>query len=438
MTLRTRLTLLTFGVLLCSLLAFAGVAGFVLWRLELSSISRQIDAQADALLAIQGSTPAQLPGRAADILEENGLAAATRVYQGQVLRWSGGASGPDTLDAAFLKVQGLQATRVVGDYFVASRREGNVTVQVGRNLKPLTKLLGRYALSALLTLLALSVLAGWIVARQVKRTLRPLEALASRVQDLDAPEPLPAQQEPGEVGALARALEGSLQALRAERERETLFLASASHELRTPVTAMLADLEHTLSRERPAEELYAALARTGRTASRLRGLTGNLMSLTRAQRLPHGEHAWPQVDLLHLAGESVDLLQPLALKRGIDLWLDGQEARVPGDSVLLGAVLENLIGNAIKFTPAGGEVLVNVSQTANQAKLTVQDTGPGFPSGTLTDAFVRGQTDVEGFGLGLAVVRQVVDAHGGTLQLGAAVSGGAKVVVTLPAFTPAG
>lgn len=430
MTLRNRLTLLTFSVLLLSLLAFAGLAGAVLWRVELGSIMRQIDAQADALWAVQTTTPATLPTTAIDVLEENGITAAARIYQGQSLRWSGGADGPATLDPAFLAGRETQVTRRVGDYLIASRREGNVTVQVGRNLEPLESLLRRYASIAALTLLALSILAGWFVARQVRHTLQPLEQLAGRVRHLDSPDPVPALSEPDEVGSLARALDHSLSALRAEREHETLFLASASHELRTPVTAMLADLQHTLSRERPQTELRQALERTERTASRLRQLTGNLMNLTRAQRIPAGTD-WPLVDLLNLAGEAVDLLQPLAMQRDHDLWLDGQPVLVRGDSTLLSGVLENLIGNAIKFTPEGGQILVNVEPVPSGAQVTVQDSGPGFPPGTLTEAFVRGTTEVEGFGLGLAVVRQVVEAHGGTLELGQAADGGARVVVTL-------
>lgn len=432
-TLRTRLTLLTFSVLLLALLAFAGVAGLVLWRLELNSISRQVEAQAEALLTVVQSRPSGYGVTASDILEEKGIAASGRVYQGGQLHWAGGAAGPNILDPSFLNDQEVQALRTVSEYLVASRRSGEVTVQVGRNLEPLENLLRRYALIAGLTLLGLSALAGWFVARQVRRTLTPLETLAGRVKHLNSPEPLPALTEPDEVGALARALQDSLDALRTEREHETLFLASASHELRTPVTAMLADLQHTLSRERPPAELHAALERTERTASRLRLLTGNLMTLTRVQRPPESHAAWPAVDLLHLAGEAVDLLQPLALQRGLDLWLDGQSVTVPGEASLLSSVLENLIGNSLKFTPPGGEVQVKVMALASGgAQLTVQDTGPGFPEGTLTDAFVRGTSQVEGFGLGLAVVKQVVEAHSGSLELAEAQGGGAQVVVTLP------
>ncbi|CAM3450080.1 histidine kinase [Deinococcus saxicola] len=442
MTLRARLTLLTFGILLLSLLASAGVAGTVLWRLELSSITRQVTAQTDALLAVAQSTSAALPASAEDLLEVNGITAVARVYGGGRLRWAGGAAGPDILDAAVLAGTDGQGVSRVGGYLVSSTRAGNSAVQVGRNLLPLERSMRLYALVTALTLLLLSALGGALVAREVRRTLRPLEALAARVQTLDAPGPLPALTLGGEVGALARALDASLSALRAERARETLFLASASHELRTPVTALLADLEHTLARPRPPQEMYAALERTQRTASRLRLLTGNLMTLTRAQRLgtQHLEPAlssWPPTDLLTLAGETVDLLQPLALRQGLDLWLDGQATPLRGDSALLGSVLENLIGNALKFTPRGGEVQVRVVPQNGGARLTVQDSGPGCPGGALTEAFVRGEAAaaaaaVEGFGLGLAVVRQVVEIHGGTLTLNNPPGGGARVQVSLP------
>ncbi|WP_288405563.1 HAMP domain-containing sensor histidine kinase [uncultured Deinococcus sp.] len=435
MTLRTRLTLLTFSVLLLTMLAFAGVAGAVLWRVELAAIARQVSAQADALLTVARQAPGP-PQGATELLETEGITAVARVYQGSALRWSGGALGPDVLDPTFLTDQESRRTGEVAGYLIASRRAGEVTVQVGRSLTPLRGLLRRYALVAALTLLLLSLLAGALVAREVRRALWPLEALVRRVGQLDTPEPVPAVAERGEVGALARALDTSLGALRAERERETLFLASASHELRTPVTALLADLQYTLARERPPEDLLAALRRTERTAARLRQLTGNLMTLTRAQRLPDvpGPESWPPVDLLDLAGEAVDLLQPLASRRGTDLWLDGQPTPLRGDSALLGSVLENLIGNAIKFTPEGGRVQVQVTPLRGGAgRLVVEDNGPGFPSGTLTEAFVRGQADVEGFGLGLAVVREVVEAHGGTLTLSAAGGGGARAEVVLPA-----
>ena len=157
------------------------------------------------------------------------------------------------------------------------------------------------------------------------------------------------------------------------------------------------------------------------------------MSLTRAQHVGERQAA----DLLDLAGEAVDLLQPLALKRDIDLWLDGACTPAQVDSSLFAGVLENLIGNALKFSPVGGQVNVRVSPLHGGAQLTVEDSGPGFPPGPITEAFVRGapspgSSGPEGFGLGLAVVRQVIEVHGGSLELGARPGGGARVRVTLP------
>ncbi|GAA4016897.1 HAMP domain-containing sensor histidine kinase [Deinococcus rubellus] len=437
MSLRLRLTLLTAGVIFLALAAFGGLAGVLLWRIELSSIARQITAQADALSAVARRSPGALPDTADDLLERDGITAVGRVYEDGVLIWAGGAVASGVLDPDFLIGRQPERLSRTQGYMVASRRFGSgpdqVVVQVGRSLLPLEELLARYLLIAVLVLLLLSALAGAVAALAVRRALRPLDRLVRRVQHLGTPEPVPGINERSEVGALARALDASLAELRAERRRETLFVASASHELRTPVTAMLADLQHTLARERSPQDVLAALHRTEKTAGRLRQLTGNLMSLTRAQHVGERQAA----DLLDLAGEAVDLLQPLALKRDIDLWLDGASTPAQVDSSLFAGVLENLIGNALKFSPAGGQVNVRVSPLHGGALLTVEDSGPGFPPGPLTEAFVRGvpgsgSSGPEGFGLGLAVVRQVVEAHGGSLDLGARPGGGARVQVTLP------
>lgn len=449
LNLRWRLTLLTAGLTLLALTTFAGLAGALLWRIEVASITRQVGAQMEALVVVAQRSPETLGSTAQDLLEDDGITSVARVYREGKLLWAGGAAGPDTLDSAFLGNLGFRERLAVqGDYLTVSHRSGDLVVEVGRNLRPLRETLTRYALAAAVSLLLLALTAGLLVAWQVRRALLPLERLAERVQSLDTPGEVPGVAERGEVGELARALQASLERLRAERQRESYFLASASHELRTPVTAMLADLQHTLSRERPPEAWLAALQRTEKTALRLRQLTGNLMTLTRAQRLNEqlsagagalSSHEAQVLDLLDLAGETVDLLQPLALTREIDLWLDGSPTQVRGNAALLGGVLENLLGNALKFTPQGGQVEVTVrpllADGPGKAELLVQDNGPGFPAGDLTEAFVRGQAGAgqpEGFGLGLAVVREVVALHGGSLQLGAREGGGARVRVTLP------
>ncbi len=441
LNLRMRLTLLTAGLILLALTTFAGLAGALLWRVEIGSIARQINAQLGALLVVAQRSPNMLTASSEDILEDNGVTSVARIYRQGELIWSGGATGPETLDGHFLDKLGYseQVTRE-NDYLIVSHRSGDLVVQVGRNLRPLKATLARYALVAGLSLCLLALLAALLVAWQVRRAMLPLERLVERVRHLNEPSEVPGMQEVGEVGELARALHTSLAHLQAERARETYFLASASHELRTPVTAMLADLQHTLSRERPPEEVRAALQRTEKAAVRLRQLTGNLMTLTRAQRLvaarPEWQAAqWQRADLLELAGEAIDLLQPLALSRQINLWLDGAPTLLNMDITLMSGVLENLIGNALKFTPVGGQIEVTVRPGPQYAQLIVEDTGPGFPAGNLTEAFVRGQQQgpqIEGFGLGLAVVRQVVAAHGGHLALGAREGGGARVQVLLP------
>lgn len=438
MRLRPRLVLLSVGVTLGALLALAALVGALLWRAEVGAVTDEVGAQAAALLTLARAAPGALPGEAEDLLYRGGAAPFAQAYEGGRLVWSGGASPgagarPGPLDPAFLR--GGEAGRAarVGDLLVASRRGGDDVVQVGRSLLPARRTLERYTLAATFAGVLLAALSGLVTTLAVGRALGPLELLAARVRHLGAPGTLPGVDEAGEVGDLARALDLSLAELREQRAREELFLAGASHELRTPVSALLADVQHVRSRPRAAEEYRAALGRAERAALRLQDLTGNLLTLTRARRASGRQVA----DLLDLAGDVVDRLQPLAARRGLDLILAGEPTRARVDAGLVTRLLENLVGNALKFTPRG-EVTVTVRPRGPHAELLVEDSGPGIPEGaeTLFEPFARGRTPGEGFGLGLAVVREVTQAHGGRVRLERREEGGTRAHVLLPRDLP--
>lgn len=440
--LRAKLTLLSVGVTLLTLLGLATLTGVLLWRGEVSAARSEVRAQAGALFALAGSAGAALPGAALSdavgVLYRGGAAPGAAVYQGGRQVWSGGAVNAD-LRVLAPAGNGVSAR---GGFVVASREGGSLRVVVARSLAPLRRTLTRYTVAVALSGLVLAALAGAATAYAVRRALAPLEQLAGRVRRPTAAEPVPNLGAGDEVGDLARALDLSFAELREQRERETRFLANASHELRTPVAALLADLEHTLSRPRPEAEQRAALARAARAAARLRELTADLLTLTRAGRAPERM----PTDLLALAGDVVDRLQPLAVNRGLDLLLDGDHAVIRADPALLARLIENLVGNALKFT-ARGEVRVRVTCQALGAELTVEDTGVGLPAswaerhllglpaGTdaLFEPFRRGDgSRAEGFGLGLAVVREVAEAHGGRVRLEAIPGGGTRARVALP------
>lgn len=423
MKLRLRLMLLSVGVTLATLVALGTLVGTLLWRVEVAATRSVVAAQADALIEIALRSDGPLPPEASSVLLREGRGSTATAYEGGRRVWQSSRVEPSVV---VLPPDRTPAR--VDDLLVATRQQGDDLVRVARSLEPAIRTLERYILVTAISGLLLAGLAGLVTALAVRRTLKPLEQLAARVRHLDDPAPVPGTASADEVGALARALAASLDELRARRAREELFLANASHELRTPVTALLADIEQTRSRPRAGPELEAALDRAGRAASRLRDLTGDLLTITRARLAPDRR----PFDLFDLAGDVVDRLQPLAVRAGLTLFLDGEPVLADVDAGLVTRALENLVGNAIKFTPSG-EVNVTVRATGGGAELVVEDTGPGLPAVPgLFEPFSRGDTRREGFGLGLAVVREVVEAHGGRVRAESRVGGGSRFEVVLP------
>lgn len=284
-----------------------------------------------------------------------------------------------------------------------------------------------------------SAVAAFLVALGLVATLslaltRPLAALAKRTARLETPDPIPGLERRDEVGLLARALESGLAGLKQARETEKQFLAAASHELRTPITALVMGLERDLAKPRSAEEAREALRRAHRTALRLSDMSGNLLTLNRA-----GVSGQPRIELnlLEIAAQVADEQMPVAVNKGLYIELGGDSVSFPGDPGAVRQVVSNLVSNSIKFTDAGF-VRVTLHKSLEWATLIVEDSGIGIPEDpaearSLLEPFRRSSVVAStrpGAGLGLAVVAEVAKAHGGTIELSRRVGGGTKVVVT--------
>jgi signal transduction histidine kinase len=225
--------------------------------------------------------------------------------------------------------------------------------------------------------------------------------------------------------------------LREMGELKDALLANVSHDLRTPLTAVLGYAELLRRRGGLTDKQTQAVDVIERNARRLLRLVSDLLLLAqaRAGMLTLRREA---VDLSQLAAEAVELTQPLADHAELTLEL---QAAPPGpvidaDPLRLAQLLDNLIANAIKFTPAGGTVTVRVQGGPGAATLEVQDTGPGFPDSereSLFTPFTRGSAaDAPGTGLGLTIVRAVVDAHDASIDVHSEPGHGARFTV---AFT---
>ncbi len=200
------------------------------------------------------------------------------------------------------------------------------------------------------------------------------------------------------------------------------FIASVSHEVRTPLSSINLMIETILVNPRDAEALDLFLPRIKQEVDRMVQLAEDLLDIARAEsgRLLLRREI---VDLSSVASDIVKTFEPRAQQLGVRLQAPSSEAKFDGDPDRLAQVLVNLIDNALRHTPAGGEVCIEVSQRDGATTLVVRDTGVGIPYNDLPHVFERFYVvdrsrarEAGGTGLGLSIVKQIVEAHGGTVQ----------------------
>jgi signal transduction histidine kinase len=274
---------------------------------------------------------------------------------------------------------------------------------------------------------------GWAIARSVTRPLRHLNAAAARFAtgDLSTTDPDPGA--PPEIAALEATMNTMAQRLERLLAEHRDFVADASHQLRTPLTALRLRLENLQSASGApddAEDLTAAIDETNRLA----GLVGDLLQFARTE-----DTAAPEpVDLVQLAADRVDTWSAIA--DVADVTLDFTSMHSP---VLVSAVpgsveqiLDNLIDNAITAAPPDTRVSVSVVSGRTDHQFTIADEGPGLSDdlkARALDRFWRSDHSVPGTGLGLPIAAALAKASGGSLVLHDSPAGGLAATVTLPA-----
>ena len=295
----------------------------------------------------------------------------------------------------------------------------------------------------LLTVFAVVAGAALIAALVFSFTLtRPVKALTSTIRrmgkgDLSARADIRAS---GELKELADSYNAMAEKIENFDRSRSQFVSNASHELKTPLTAMKLLLECLIDQpEMPDEMKLEFMQDMNHEIDRLSGIITDLLTLTQMDSKDDALHL-SDVDLTALTQETLHTLAPVADKAGLSIVpAIAPGVRITADATKLGSVIYNLTDNAIKYTPEGGEVRVTLAVKGKNAILTVSDTGIGIPPEEqkhIFDRFYRvdkaRSRATGGTGLGLSIVRQMVQLHGGAITLTSTPEEGSTFTVTLP------
>lgn len=273
-----------------------------------------------------------------------------------------------------------------------------------------------WALASLLAVLVAATV-GWWISRRMSAPVTALTGVTRRMAggDLSARANIDQADEYGELGRAFNDMAG-----RVEKTVLTLrrFVADAAHELHTPLTALRTNLELAETTEDPREYL----TRVSEQIERLEHLTSDLLDLSRIE----GGAPEPEAVRLNLAQQLAQICEPFAAQAeqaGIDFRLEGaaEPVWIQGQASRLTQAVENLLENALKFTPPGGRVTVVLSVVNGRIVLRVEDNGIGIQEEDLPMLFQRfhrgrNATGYPGSGLGLSIVKAVAEAHGGTVR----------------------
>ena len=406
------------------------------------------------MTAPRPGTSAQRAGRArqavADIVEAGVWVVVADELGAEALRTPNAPAGRELIDLGLAalsageedgKARPQDLTVTLADQRVLLHRPpGRSTAFFGAATGPMEAELAALARSLFLAGLAVVVVGcgiGWVLAG---RSLRPIDRIAADAEGIaagDFDRKIDVEDTESELGRLAVVLNDTFGRMNAAREHMAQFTADASHELRTPLTVILSDSQGALRQERTPAEYRATLEGIRLSALRMKSISDALLELAQ------GDAGKPVVrdtcDLADLADESVALLQRIATEHGARLVARLEGAPVLGDAGRLGRVILNLTVNAILHNEPGVTVTVSTDVVEGMAELRVADDGRGIAAADLGGIFERfRRVDASrsrhtgGAGLGLAIVRQTVEAHGGTIAVTSEVGKGTVFVVRLP------
>lgn len=360
---------------------------------------------------------------------------------GQVLDWASNERELplfSSVPAGFKTVMiGEDVWRVYTQEMVPGR------VQVAQDMETiLTTLASLQAqlLTSLILILLPAAGGGWWIAG---RALQPINQIAHTAQNISAGDlgrRLNHQGPDDEIGRLAQTFDQMLNRLQAAFQREQRFSGDVAHELRTPLTALKGHIQVSLSQPRQPEAYQQTLSNLDQQVDRLIRLSNDLLFMARLEQQPQPRAE--KISLTDLLAILIDQLGLLAASKSIEIQLKiNNDLTIWGEMELLIRLFLNLLDNAVKYTPPGGQIIISVNHPLSQ--IVIYNSGPAIPPQHLPhlfDRFYRVEADRSrprgdgqgGTGLGLAIVHQIVCLHGGKIWVESEAGRGTSFVVVLP------
>jgi two-component system OmpR family sensor kinase len=406
--------------------------------------------RAEVLVANVRASGPQLPGIGASLIESDEAFAQIADASGRIVQSSPIVAGSALLPPATIgslqehgffdrHVPGIDnITRILA--VPVGKGPDRAVVMVGGSLQDREDQL--LQLAATLSIggpVALAVIswAGWLLAGAALRPMERMRSRAAAISTSDEVRRLPVPDRDDEVARLGTTLNEMLDRIQSAFDRERRLLNNAAHELRTPLAILKGEVDLALGKARTTEELSAALASVSEETDHIVALAEDLLVLA---RLNGGDpRVFPvQTSLSELLQRAADRHRARARTRGIRLEVEPCEISASLDPVRLRQAVDNLVDNALRYTPREGVVRISADRIDHQVRIVVEDTGTGFPEAFLEHAFepftrARPNGEEPGTGLGLTIVRAITEGHGGSVVAENQPGGGAKVILTLPA-----